>query len=128
MMNNILLYEPDQERVSHLLFLLNLADLHGTVARTIEEAYNWLSADRQKVIKFDLFLLGSLQEDELEKKLLPEMSDLITVPIIYIKQEATNLPEFLSDKTINCHPVNLLSCLHECLGAEKKNSHPVLQQ
>jgi len=120
MMNHILLYEPDQERVPQLIFLLNLADIRCTVAGTIEEACNWLSADHQKVIMFDLFLLDSLNGDELEKKLLAEISGFTTVPILYIEQEATPLPEYLRDKTTICHPHNLLSCLHECLMAAQK--------
>ncbi len=119
-MNHILLYEPDQERVSSLLFLLNLGDIHCTIAATIDEAYNWLSTDQRNIVGFDLFLLGSLKGDELERKLLAEMSNLITIPIVYIKLESTTLPEFLSDKTINCHPYNLMSCLHECLLAKQK--------
>ena len=115
-MSHILLYESDSERVSQLLFLLNLADIRCTVSRTIEEAYNWLSADRQKIVRFDLFLLGSLNGDDLVKKILAQISDFTTVPIVYIKQEAKPFPDYLSHEILICHPHSLLSCLHEHLS------------
>ncbi len=119
-MNHVLLFEPNQERVPYLSFLLSLAGIRCTVARTIEEALNWLSSDLLLAIHFDLFLLGSLEGVELEKKLLAEISSSITVPVVYVLREDLHLPEPLSDGIVTCHPVNLLSCLQENLVPENK--------
>ena len=119
-MNHILLFEPNQERVPQLIFLLSLADIRCTVATTIEEALNWLSADRLKVIQFDLFLLGSLEGIELEKEKMIEISSSISVPIVSLQRENSSVPEFLSDGIAICHPDNLLSCLQKHFVSENK--------
>lgn len=119
-MRNILILEPDDEKVPQLVFLLNLSDIRCTVARTIEEALNWLNADQLMMTGFDLFLLNSLQIVELEKTLLAEISSAITVPVVYVQRENLPLPELLGDRIVTCHPNNLLSCLHECLVPENK--------
>jgi len=121
-MNHILLFEPDRERIPHLIFLLKLADIKCTVARTIEEAINWLSADRLKVIQFDLFLLSSLEGVDLDGELLVEALKSTTFPVATIQRETSSFPELLNDKVITCHPDNLLSCLKECLAADDKRS------
>ena len=117
-MSHILLFEPNQERVPHLIFLLNLADIHCTVARTIEEAINWLSAVRLQVIHFDLFLLSSLEGVDLEKELLAETLNSTTVPVVSIQRHNLPLPEICGTEIVSCHSDNLLSCLGELLISE----------
>lgn len=114
-MRNVLILEPDHEKVPQLVFLLNLADIRCTVASTIEEALNWINADQQMMTPFDLFLLNSLQAIELDKKILTEISRSITIPIVYIQRENEPLPQFLANHIVFCYPDNLLSCLHTCL-------------
>ena len=117
-MRNILILEPDQEKVPQLVFLLNLADIRCTVVNTIEEALNWINADPLMMTPFDLFLLNSLQAVELDKKILTEISRSITIPIVYIQREKGALPETLAKSIMICYPNNLLSCLHECFAPD----------
>ena len=114
-MNNILLLEPNSEKIPHLVFLLRLADISCTVARSVEEAFNWLTANRLMVTRFDLVLLNSLQGVELEKKLLDEMTSSTEIPLVYVQREGAYLPQFKTKGIVVCHPDNLLSCLQECL-------------
>ncbi|MCD6580564.1 MAG: hypothetical protein J7K90_02080 [Desulfuromusa sp.] len=103
-----------------MIFLLNLADIHCTIAKTIEEAINWLSADRLQVIHFDLFLMSSLEGVDLEKELLAEISNSITVPVVSIQRENQPLPEVCGTEIISCHSDNLLSCLGEHLMPDNR--------
>ena len=120
-MRNILILEPDHEKVPQLVFLLNLADIRCTVTSTIGEALNWLNADQLMMTGFDLFLLNSLQAVELDKKILTEISRPITIPIVYIQREKGPPPETLANNIVICYPNNLLSCLHECLAPKINN-------
>ena len=119
-MSHILLLESNHERVPNLIFLLKLVDIHCTLAKTTWEALDWLTANQQKLIHFDLFLLSSLEGIELEKQSLPEMLDSIDIPVVVIQRENLPLPDLLSDATITCNPDNILSCLDECLVPENK--------
>ncbi len=117
-MKHILLYEPNREEISHTIFILKLADISCAVTGTIEEAYNWLSIDQQKQVKFDLFLLGSLNGDDLEEKLLAKITEFTLLPILYIKQDVSPISKNLNDKIVVCQPHNLLNCLVGCFNPD----------
>ena len=119
-MSNILLLEPNREKVPNLVFLLKLADIQCTVARSVEEALNWLSAYRLKVISFDLFLVNSLSGDELEKQLLTEASSFTTVPIVGVQRDDLSRFEYQGHEIIICQPNNLLNCLKKHLVSKNK--------
>jgi len=119
-MYNILLFESNQEKISHLVFLLKLADIHCTVARTAEEVLNWISACRMMVIKFDLVLISSLQGSGLENMLLTELCHSATVPIVCVERQCLPLSKFLHQHIITCHSDDLLNCLKEHLVSTNK--------
>ncbi|MEA3544859.1 MAG: hypothetical protein U9R69_06515 [Thermodesulfobacteriota bacterium] len=127
-MKNILLFEPDQKMVPHLIFLLKLANIQCSVARTMEETINLLSAERLNVIHFDLLLLSSLEGSEQEKKILTEQISSIAVPVVYTRRENDYLTESLSREVVSCHPDNLLHCLEECLVSASQPSEGKLDK
>lgn len=113
----ILLYEPHSERVAHLVFLLNLADIRCTQARSIEETLNWLTAARLQIIDFDLLLIGSLAGTEAEHQFLKDLSPLER-PLVYLQATDEPVPDSLCEKTVVCRPDNMLSCLTACLDQQ----------
>lgn len=113
-MNNILLYEPRAEEVPHLVFMLKLADIECTVAKTAEEALNWIAACRMAVISFDLILLNFLQGSGLENMLLSDLSHSTKKPVVYVDRHSVEIPEFMENHAV-CPPEDLLSCLEEQL-------------
>ncbi len=114
-MHNILLFEENQEKIPHLVFLLKLADFNCTVARTAEEVINWLSADRLMVINFDLVLLNSLQGSGMDNMLLTELCDAVTVPVVCVKRPDVPPSIFLIHHVVTCHPDDLLDCVKQQL-------------
>ena len=114
-MHNILLFETDREKVSQLVFLLKLAEIHCTVARNVEEVLNWVNACRMMVTSFDLVLLNSLQGDDHDNMLLTELCEVATVPVICVKRQEVPPSIFLIHPVVTCHPDNLLECLKEQL-------------
>ncbi|MCF6267558.1 MAG: hypothetical protein L3J57_13570 [Desulfuromusa sp.] len=112
-MHNILLFEPDQEKVPHSVFLLKLADIHCTVAKTAEEILNWVNACRMMVTHFDLILLNSLQGSGLDTILLTELCEQATVPVVCVQRQEVPPSLFLIHNVITCHPDYLLDCLQE---------------
>jgi hypothetical protein len=115
-MSSILLFEKNQEKIPQLIFLLKLADIHCTVARTVEEVLNWINACQMMVVSFDLFLLNSLEETGLDNMLLTELCNLSAVPIVCVKREAFPHSIFVNHKVITCHPDELLDCLERQLA------------
>ncbi len=111
-MNNILLFEPRQEEVPHLVFMLKLADIECTVAKTAEEALNWISACQLSVARFDLILLNFLQGSGLENMLLSELCKLAKRPVIYVDRQTEEIPSFVKNHVV-CQPEGLLACLQE---------------
>lgn len=125
-MNNILLFEPRQQEVPHLVFVLKLAGIECTVAVTAEEALNWVTACEAAVIKFDLILLNFLQGSGLEHMLLSELCRLAKKPVVYVDRQVGPVPDFLKDRVI-CSPDDLLSCLENQLNtplAREKHNEP----
>jgi len=112
-MHNILLFEPDHEKVSHSVFLLKLADIQCTVAKTAEEVLNWVNACRMLVTSFDLILLNSLQGSGLDNMLLTELCEQATVPVVCVQRQDAPPSIFLIHNVIICHPDHLLDCLQE---------------
>lgn len=114
-MRNILVYEADQSRIPHLVFLLNLADIRCSVARSTEELLNWLSAVRLEVTRFDLLLLHSWQQDEVGRAVLKRILATVSLPVIYVARESGISSEPHGEGVIRCTPDTLLSCLDEHL-------------
>jgi hypothetical protein len=114
MKKTILIYEPHCEQVPHLVFLLHLADICGTHARTAEEAINWLSAHRLQVITFDLLLICSFSRTEHEHQLLMELPGLL-LPVVFLQRDNVSPVTPLAHNGITCHPDDLLNCLRDCL-------------
>ena len=119
-MNNILLYEPRQEEVPHLVFMLKLADIKCTVARTAEEALNWIAACRLSVVNFDLILLNFVQGSDLENMLLSELCRLAEEPVVYVDRQTEQVPSFVKNHVI-CQPDDLLECLEDQLNQAHVN-------
>lgn len=117
MKKTILIYEPRAEQVSHLIFLLHLADIRGTHARTAAEAINWLAAYRLLVISFDLVLICSLCTTEAERLLLEELPGL-PLPVVFLQRDDMPLAQASNQHPIVCHPDDLLSCLNDCLASK----------
>ena len=114
-MHNILLFETNQEKIQQLVFLLKLADIRCTVARTPEEVLNWVSACRMMVTSFDLVLLNSLQGSGLDNMLLTELCEVKTAPVVCVRRQDVPPSIFLIHPVVTCHPDNLLECLKEQL-------------
>ena len=111
----ILLYEPRPERVAHLVFLFNLADIRCTQARTVEETLNWLTAMRLEIVNFDLIMIGSLLGVPAEEHLFTELRQ-VSLPMIFLQSPGESCPEALEGRTMVCRPDDMLHCLEECLG------------
>ncbi len=121
-MKNILILEPDQQKVPQLVFLLNLADIRCTVVKSLREVQNWLHTDQITPSHFDLFLLNSSQAATLETKGLEDILKKITIPTVYVQRENTPPPEHLINQVSICYPDNLLSCLHQPLSSDLSNN------
>ena len=115
-MNNILLYEPRHEKVPSLIIMLKKADIECTVAKTAEEAVNWVAACRMSVIRFDLILLNFLQGSGLENMLLSDLCHSAKKPVVYVDRHSIVIPEFM-DNHVVCHPEDLLPCLQKQLNS-----------
>lgn len=118
-MHNILLFEADQGKVPHLIFLLKLVDIRCTVARTAEEVLNWLSADLLTMMSFDLVLLNSLQGSGFDNILLTELCKVATVPVVCVKRKEIPSSVFFKHHVVTCHPDELLDCVKEQLVLAK---------
>jgi hypothetical protein len=116
MKKSILIYEPHCDKVPHLVFLLRLADISCTHARTAVETIDWLAAHRLKVITFDLLLISSFTQTKPEQHLLMALSGL-PLPVVFLQRENTPLVDLLDQNGIICHPDDLLSCLNDCLAS-----------
>ncbi len=114
MKKTILVYEPHCQQMPHLVFLLHLADISCTHARTAAEALNWLSAHRLKLSTFDLFLICSFSQAEAEQQLLMALCDL-SLPVVFLQRDEAPLINLLEQKGIICHPRDLLTCINDCL-------------
>ncbi len=121
-MKRILLLEPNRDHVPHLIFLLKLVDIQCTVARSVEEAINWLSAAKMMVVHFDLVLWSSFPGLGPEMKMLERIINSSTVPVVYLQREGSYLPQIPGDGVIICNPANLLSCLRDCLAIKHNRS------
>ncbi len=120
-MSHILIFEPNREKVPPLVFLLKLADIQCTVARSQLEALNWLSANQLLTMNFDLFLLNSLPVNGLADELMAEAIRIATVPTVCVQRD-DDTPVIMPGQTVSiCHPANLLSCIRESLTVE--NTH-----
>lgn len=115
-MANILLFEKNQERIPHLVFLLKLAHLNCTVAKTVEEVLNWINASQMMVIRFDLLLLNSLEETGLNNMLLTELCNTASVPIVCVTREESSHSIFSTHRVVTCHPEELLDCVKRQLA------------
>jgi hypothetical protein len=116
MKKTILIYEPDCEQVPHLVFLLHLAGICGTHARTVEEAMNWLAAHRLQVITFDLLLICSFCRTEPEHQLLRDLPGL-ALPVVFLQRDNRPSAHLPAHTGIICHPDDLLDRLRDCLTA-----------
>ncbi len=114
MEKTILLYEPHNERVAHLVFLLNLADIRCTQARSVEETLNWLTAARLQIVSFDLMMIGSLVETDAERQLLETLSSSER-PLVYLQAGDEPVPPAIREKAMVCRSDDLLHCLTACL-------------
>ena len=121
-MPHLLLFEKKQERIPQLIFLLKLADIHCTVARTAEEVMNWVSACGLMLIQFDLFLLNSLEDSGLDNMLLTEICNVVTVPVVCVQREEVPPSIFSIHPVITCFPDEMLECLQHQLALCKKSS------
>jgi len=115
-MPHILLFEENQGRIPHLVFLMKLAEVDCTVARTAEELLNWLSADRLMIINFDLVLLNSLPRNGMDNLLLTELSKVATVPVICVKRLNKPLSISMVHNVVTCHPDDILDCVNQQLS------------
>lgn len=121
-MANILLFEKNQERIPHLVFLMKLAHLSCTVAKTVEEVLNWINASQMMVIRFDLLLLNSLEETGLNSMLLTELCNTVSVPIVCVMREESSLSIFSTHRVVTCHPEELLDCVERQLAQVKNKA------
>ena len=115
-MHDILLFETNQDKIQQLVFLLKLADIRCTVARSAEEVLNWVNACRIAVMNFDLVLLNSFGDSGLDNILLTELCKVSTVPVVCVKRQEVPPSVFQIHKVITCHPDHLLDCLQEQLS------------
>lgn len=109
MKRNILVYEPCIGNVPYLTFVLNMAQMGCTHARTAEEALNWLEAAALKVISFDFVMISSLCADKLEGEFLKRMSDL-DVEVVFLQRD--DVPSMALEGYSVCHPDHLLDWLN----------------
>lgn len=114
MKKNLLIYEPRCEQMPHLIFLLHLADISCTHARTAAEAINWLTALRLQLSAFDLILICSFSQTEPEQQLLMALGDL-SLPVVFMQRGETPLADLFEQKGIICHPEDLLTCINDCI-------------
>lgn len=119
-MNNILLFEPDSRKVPHLVFVLKLARINCTVAKTVNEVINWLSAAHMMVTHFDLLLLNNFDMSYQESLNLSQSVKLSQIPVIAVKRTKNEFAEALESGVTTCSPDNLLICLQQQLVS---NSH-----
>ena len=114
MKRNILTYEPCISNVPYLAFVLNMGQFGCTHARTAEEALNWLEAAELKVIVFDLVLVSSLTEEELETKFLDRLPGL-QLPVVFLRRDDDSYQPPAGVEQALCHPDNLLDLLESQL-------------
>jgi len=114
MKKTILIYDPHCEQVKPLIVMLQLANMSCTYASTAPEAMNWLAAHRLQVMTFDLVLLCSFHQTELEHQLLMDLQAL-ALPVVFLQREDTLSKNVPDKKSITCYPDDLLDCLNDCL-------------
>ncbi len=117
-MKDILIFEPNNERARRLIFLLRLAGVNCTLARSIEETINCLSALHLNVISFDMLLLGSTDGMTLNDQLYLEVSKLTTIPIVFAPADGVVLSDPVPDTVVICEPDGFLSCIKQLLNIE----------
>lgn len=114
MKKNLLIYEPHCEQMPHLVFLLHLADISCTHARTAAEAINWLTAHRLQFSTFDLLLICSFSQTEQEQQLLLALGNL-SLPVVFLQRKEAPQTHLLDRNGIICHPEDLLACINDCI-------------
>lgn len=118
-MNNILLFESDSEKVPHLVFVLKLAGISCTVARSVDEVINWLSAVCMTVVHFDLLVLSTHELNSQESKILRQSAHSSGMPIIVVNRSHKHYSGILAADAVICSPDNLLNCLKRQLKSNK---------
>ena len=118
-MKRILLYEPEKTKSQHVALLLRVADLHCTIAESVDEVLNWLSTDHLKETRFDLLLLNSWPKLKERRVLFDELTGNLAIPIIYVLREGQYRPSLDDRKVSICLPENMLGCLNSHLGRPK---------
>ena len=127
-MSNVLLFESDVKRVPHLVFVLKLAGISCTVAGTVDEVINWLSAACMGVAQFDLLVLSTHELHSNESTLLRQSAHSSRVPVIVVNRSDNSYSGLLAVDSVICSPDNLLNCLkkqlksHRSLGLGEKVS------
>lgn len=114
MAKSVLVYEPSSSNLPYMGFILSLGQVDCTHARTPEEAHNWLEAAENKVVYFDLVVIGSLCHQGIEDAFLAELPGL-SIPLVFVQRDADSALPALGRQQILCHPDRLLGCLRSLL-------------
>src|SRR6056297_1835015 len=114
MKKTILIYEPHCEQMKHLIVILQRANMSSTYANTAPEAINWLAAHRLQVMTFDLALICSFHQTQLEQQLLMDLQGL-PLPVAFLQREVPPPANQLNQNGTICHHDDLLDCLNDCL-------------
>jgi len=118
-MKDILLYEPNHERARHLIFLLKMAEIRCTLARSLDETLNYISAQRLKIIDFDLLLLGSSTCLVSESLLNAEIVTMNTVPVVCIVSDNDDCTrKSCPSNVVVCKAEDMLECVKHQLDVE----------
>ncbi len=118
-MKDILLFESDNGRARHLIFLLKMAEISCTLAKSLDETLNYISAQRLKIIDFDLLLLGSSTCLVSESPLYAEVVAMNTVPVVCIASDNDDCTrKSCPSNVVVCKAEDMLDCVKHQLDVE----------
>ncbi len=115
-MASILFFDPDKVWIGQLKRMLKHTGYQMTVSRSMEEACCWLTADRYRLVDFDLLLLSNMPEGTRESEFLLALADESTLPVVLIHNDGDHYEDWYKEKIILCSPDELMRCLEMCLG------------
>jgi len=111
-MYSLLVFEPMGKRLPSLVLTLKEAGMSCTVAGTHDEALVWLNSSLLPDVRFDFFILHSLQGFDFELRELVLAAKKIGLLIICICRETCRLAHpFEMDGVVECFAANLTDYL-----------------
>ena len=118
-MKDILLFEPNHERARQLIFLLHMAEIRCTLAKSPDETLNYISAQRLKIINFDLLLLGTSKGLKQDSELYAEVAGMSTVPVVSVSCDSDDcVCKSWAASVVSCTPENMLECVKQQLNGK----------